>query len=238
MKGKFYGIGVGPGDPELLTIKAKRLLEECDVIVAPKTGMEKKSVALDIAKSLIGNDKEVQELLFPMTYDESELEKHWDAAGDQVAAMLDDGKIVVFLTLGDPMVYSTYIYILKRIEIKGYDTATVPGITSFCAAASRISTPLTEGNETMAVIPSAYECETLEDILTTFDNVVLMKVSRNFDQLVEKLEKLGLLKSSVLVCRCGMEDEQIEYDLQKMVGQKVNYLSMILVKRGETSEGA
>ncbi|MBZ4645481.1 MAG: precorrin-2/cobalt-factor-2 C20-methyltransferase [Petroclostridium sp.] len=231
MKGKFYGIGVGPGDAELVTLKAKRLLDECEIIVAPKTAMEKQSVALNIVKPLLADHKKIIELIFPMTYDESELSKHWDDAAKQICSMLDKNLNVVFLTLGDPMVYSTYIYIFRRIKDKGYEAETVPGITSFCAAASRIDVPLAEGKETVAIIPSAYECENLDKILVDFDNIVLMKVSRNYEQLVEVLERHRLKEKSVLVSRCGLDEEIIEYDLDKFIGQKVNYLSMIIVKK-------
>jgi precorrin-2/cobalt-factor-2 C20-methyltransferase len=231
VKGTFYGIGAGPGDPELVTLKAKRLLDECQVIIAPVTAVEKQSVALNIVKPLLQEDKTIDTLVFPMTYDEEELSRHWDEAAQHIFTLLDEGKNVVFLTLGDPMVYSTYMYILKRVKDKGYFAETVPGITSFCAASSRTGLPLAEGSETIAIIPSAYECDNLDEILDKFDNIVLMKISKNFDKLVDILGQHGLKKNAVLVSRCGLDEEMIEYDLDRLIGQKVNYLSMIIVKK-------
>ncbi|MGE4283634.1 MAG: precorrin-2 C(20)-methyltransferase [Clostridia bacterium] len=231
MKGKFHGIGVGPGDFELVTLKAKRLLDECEIIIAPVTAAEKQSVALSIVKPLLNEDKEIITLVFPMTYDEDELNRHWDKAAEQICALLDEEKDIVFLTLGDPMVYSTYMYILKRVKDRDYITETVPGITSFCAASSRLGLPLAEGKETIAIIPSAYECENLDEILDSFDNIVLMKISKNYDKLVDILGQHGLKENAVLVSRCGLDGEVIEYELGRMVGEKVNYLSMIIVKK-------
>ncbi len=227
----FYGIGVGPGDSELLTIKAKKIIEKCDVIFAPKTSVDSDCVALNIASPYITANKQIVTPIFPMTYDVDELERAWDIAATEIVELLKQGKIVAFLTLGDPMVYSTYIFMLKRISIAGYKTETVPAVTSFCAAASRISRPLAMANEKIAIIPSAYECEDLENILNTFENIVLMKVSKNYDSLVGLLKKNNLLKFSVLISRCGLPDENIEYNLENLVGTKVNYLSMIIVNK-------
>jgi len=218
----FYGIGVGPGDSELLTIKAKNIIEQCDVIFAPKTSIDSDCVALNIASPYIAENKQIVTPIFPMTYDVGELEKAWDNAASE---------IIELLTLGDPMVYSTYIFMLKRISKKGFKTETVPAVTSFCAAASRISKPLAMANEKIAIIPSAYECEDLENVLNIFENIVLMKVSKNYDSLVGLLEKNNLLKFSVLISRCGMLDENIEYNLENLVGTKINYLSMIIVNK-------
>jgi len=227
----FYGIGVGPGDSELLTIKAKNIIEKCDVIFAPKTSVDSDCVALNIASPYILDNKQIETPIFPMTYDVNVLEKAWDVAANEIVDWLKKGKIVAFLTLGDPMVYSTYIFMLKRISQSGYATETVPAVTSFCAAASRISRPLAMANEKIAIIPSAYECEDLENILNTFENIVLMKVSKNYDSLVGLLEKNNLLKFSVLISRCGLPEENIEYNLENLVGTKINYLSMIIVNK-------
>lgn len=227
----FYGIGVGPGDSELLTIKAKNIIEKCDVIFAPKTSVDSDCVALKIAMPYILDNKQIVTPIFPMTYDIDELEKAWDIAAAEIVDLLKIGKTVAFLTLGDPMVYSTYIFMLKRISIAGYTTETIPAVTSFCAAASRISRPLAMANEKIAIIPSAYECEDLENILNTFENIVLMKVSKNYDSLVGMLKKNGLLKYSVLISRCGLPEENIEYNLENLVGTKINYLSMIIVNK-------
>lgn len=231
MKGKFYGVGVGPGDPGLLTIKAKRILEAADFIAVPKTAADKESLALKIALGAIEKRNGILELLFPMSYDGNTLGDSWNTAILAVRKKLDEGSDVAFITLGDPMVFSTFIYVYKELKRQGYETEVVPGITSFCASAARAGVSLAEGSETLAIIPSAYDCSELDDIFDKFDNVVLMKISRNFARLVDKLEKHGLKENSVMVSRCGCEDERIERELGKVDPENVHYMSTIIVKK-------
>jgi precorrin-2/cobalt-factor-2 C20-methyltransferase len=231
MTGKLYGVGVGPGDPELLTLKAKRILEQVDYIAIPKTAADKKSLALTIAEGAIGKQKDILELLFPMSYDEQTLEKSWKVAIVQIKEKLDAGKSVAFITLGDPTVYSTYIYTHKVLKQEGYETEIVPGITSFCASAARVGVSLGENKETIAIVPSAYECDNLEEILNSFDSVVLMKVSKNLPQLLEKLRAKGLIEKTVLVSRCGLEDELIEFDIESLDGNKLSYFTTMIIKK-------
>jgi precorrin-2/cobalt-factor-2 C20-methyltransferase len=231
MKGKLYGIGVGPGDPELMTIKAKRILENADYIAIPKTSTEKASQALTIAEGVLESRKELLELLFPMSFDEKILEESWKTAMVQVREKLDSGKDIAFITLGDPTVYSTYMYLHKVLKHEGYETEIVPGITSFCASAARAGISLGENKETIAVVPSAYECENLGDILDGFDNIVLMKVSKNLSKLKEELKVKGLLDKTVLVSKCGLSDEIIEFDLDKFAGDKLSYFTTMIIKK-------
>ena len=231
MKGKLYGVGIGPGDPELITLKAKRILEQADYIAIPKTSENRKSQALSIVSGIMDIGKEIIELVFPMSYDGSILEKGWRDAVAGVAEKLDAGRSVAFITLGDPTVYSTYIYIHKALKGLGYDVEIVPGVTSFCASAARAGISLAENRETIAVIPSAYECENLDEVLEDFDNVVLMKVSRNFSELKQRLAEKGLLENAVIVSKCGFEDELVEYDLDKVCEERLSYFSTIIVKK-------
>jgi len=229
--GKFYGVGVGPGDPELITLKAKRVLESVNYIAIPRTAADKDSVALSIAEGVLDTKKAVLELFFPMSFDSELLEASWNNSVAEVKAKLDEGKDVAFITLGDPTVYSTYIYIHKEIKRQGYDTEIIPGITSFCAAAARLGISLAENRETVAVVPSAYECENLEDILTNFENVVLMKVSGNLPKIKNKLKDMGLVDKAVLVSKCGFPDEMIEYNVEKASEKKLSYFTTMIVKR-------
>lgn len=235
MTGKLYGVGVGPGDPELMTIKAKKILEQVDYIAIPKTSAEKSSQALTIAEGVLEKRKELLELIFPMSFDEKVLEKSWSIAIIQVREKLDSGKDVAFITLGDPTVYSTYMYLHKVLKHEGYETEIIPGITSFCASAARAGVSLGENKETIAVVPSAYECENLGDVLDGFDNIVLMKVSKNLNKLKEKLKEKGLLDKTVLVSKCGLEDEIIEYDLNKIEGDKLSYFTTMIIKKSGVS---
>lgn len=231
MAGKLYGVGVGPGDPELITLKAKRILEEADCIAIPKTSADKESLALSIVGGMLGDEKEIIELLFPMSFDEKLLESSWNKAIAEIRDKLDAGRNVAFITLGDPTVYSTYMYIHKVLRQQGYETEVIPGITSFCASAARIGISLGENRETIAVVPSAYECENLDDIIDKFDNVVLMKISRRFAKLKEKLKEKGLDDKAVLVSRCGLEGEMVEFDLEKVEEDALSYFTTMIIKK-------
>lgn len=232
MAGKLYGIGVGPGDPELITLKAKRILEQVDYIAIPKTGADKRSLALSIAEGVIEKDKKILELEFPMSYNEKTLFDSWKISIIQLKEKLDEGCDVAFITLGDPTVYSTYIYTHKTLKQEGYYTEIVPGVTSFCASAARAGISLGENKENIAIVPSAYECDNLNEIFDTFDNIVLMKISKNLPQLKEELKGKGLLDKAVLVSKCGMEDEVIEFDIDAVDSGKLSYFTTMIIKKG------
>ena len=231
MLGVLYGVGVGPGDPELITLKAKRILEKVDYIAIPVSSKGRDSRALSIASSILESKKEIIELFFPMSYDEKLLEDSWDSAALQIKEKLDAGKDVAFITLGDPTIYSTYIYIHKALKNQGYNAQIVPGITSFCASAAAAGISLGENKETIAIIPSAYECENLEGILDSFDSVVLMKVSKNFTKLKEKLKEKGLIHKAVLVSKCGFEDQTIEHDIEKIGEEALSYFTTMIIRK-------
>lgn len=231
MKGKLYGVGVGPGDPELVTIKAKRVLESVDYIAIPKTAADKDSLALSIVEGILDSKKEIIELVFPMSYDENILESSWNTAMANIKLKLDEGRSVAFITLGDPTIYSTYMYVHKNLRQEGYTAEIIPGITSFCASAARVGISLGENRESIAVVPSAYDCENLDTILDTFDSVVLMKVSKNLAALRDKLREKGLLDKAVLVSRCTFEDEVIEYDINKAAESKVSYFTTMIIRK-------
>lgn len=231
MKGKFYGVGVGPGDPELVTIKAKRIIERADVLLVPITGKDKKSLALSIVENLIPDKSKVQELNFPMSYDEGVLSENWDKSTAVLKSELAKGKEVAFLTLGDPSVYSTYIYLHRALEREGYKAEIIPGITSFCAASARLGIGLAENKETLAIIPAAYECSDVEAVLDKFDNIVLMKVARNISKLKNILVKKCLHGKAVMVRRCGLDGEFIECDVEKFDKYESDYFTTVIVKK-------
>lgn len=231
MPGKLYGVGVGPGDPELMTIKAKRVLEQVAYLAIPITAKGKPSQALAIAQGVLEKRNEILELLFPMTFDEKILGNSWETALKQVREKLDLGMDVAFITLGDPTVYSTYMYLHKVLKKEGYETEIIPGITSFCASAARAGVSLGENREIIAIVPSAYECDNLEDILDSFDNVVLMKVSKNFSKLKAKLKEKKLLDKTVLVSRCGLADETIQFDFDAEDFENLSYFTTMIIKK-------
>ncbi|KXS43887.1 MULTISPECIES: precorrin-2 C(20)-methyltransferase [unclassified Candidatus Frackibacter] len=237
MAGKFYGVGVGPGDPELMTLKAKRVLEEVDIICTPKSAVGKESIALSIVEEVLGGDLEIKELIFPMTHNQDKLNKFWDEATAEIKEELEQEKDVAFITIGDPLLYSTYIYVLRRLEKNtDIEIETVPGINSYSACSAAMNRPLAEKNETVAIIPAAYDYDNLDEILANFDNTVLMKVARNFDDIVAKLDKVGITENSFYASRCGREDEFITTDLKSLCGEDLDYLSMVITKQSIEEE--
>ena len=151
MKGKLYGIGVGPGDSELMTVKAARIVGEADVIITPKTEKKDGSVALNIAKPYIQEHTEIVPVVFPMVLDDATQQEGWEEAKRVIVSYLEQGKNVVFLTLGDPMFYSTYMYVYRLIENTGFEIETIPGITAFCAIGSHLGYPIVEKEEVLYI---------------------------------------------------------------------------------------
>lgn len=176
MSGILYGLGVGPGDPELLTLKALRLIRENPVIAVPGNDI-KASVAYQIVKGAYPklDEKELIPVAMPMTKDRAVLEDNHNKAADAVESYLKQGKNVVFLTLGDPTIYSTYLYVHKRILERGYQAEIVSGITSFCAVAARLNMGLAEMAEPLHVIPATYKAEEMDELLKLPGTKVLMK---------------------------------------------------------------
>ena len=210
-KGKLYGIGVGPGDTELLTLKAARILKTVPVVFTPKSSKEKESIALSIVKPVLEEREDYKRLMlvtpiFPMIEDKDELEKIWTSASEMIAQYLNSGRDVAFITLGDPSVFSTYSYIQKRL-IGEYEIETVPGITSFTACAAARNKALVEQNEILSIVPKIDD--RLENVLEYSDSIVLMKASRNTSQLEETIEQKERNKEIYSVQNCTRENEKI-----------------------------
>jgi precorrin-2/cobalt-factor-2 C20-methyltransferase len=208
--GKLYGIGVGPGDPELVTIKAARIIKETDIIFAPKSRNGKPSVALNIVQGIIDEREtecEILQPLFPMTEDKEELDKSWDDATQMLFEKLETGLDAVFVTLGDPTIFSTFSYVSKRLQKMGVEVVLVPGIPAMTACSTTAGIQLTEQDDIMVVVPKVDE--RLPKILPYVDTVVAMKTSRHLDVLEECINKDPREKEIVSVQNCTMEDENI-----------------------------
>lgn len=233
MEGKFYGVGVGPGDPELLTLKALKVLQEADIICVPKSYTDRDSLALRVVKGYLEKDFTPLELSFPMSKERSVLEQSWAKAGEEVAALVREGKKVAFVTIGDPMFYSTYGYILAHLGKNHPDlpTGTIPGVTAMAACSALLQEPLAEGEETLAVVPAAYGLDQLKDILERFDNVVLMKVNRRIEEVYSLLKEMKLEHNAVLYSRCGYEDGFYTMDLSAVDGKAIDYMSLLIVRK-------
>ncbi len=231
MRGKLYGIGLGPGDPELVTLKAVEVLKRLDKVVCPQSRGDKKSIAFDIAKAYLKEDAEVINLSFPMVYDKEKLKEKWGENANIINEILLSGKNVGFLTIGDPTVYSTYMYLVPLIKELGNEVETIPGITSFCASAARINNPLAKGKETFAVIPLEGNVENIDGILNFCDNIVIMKPSSDSKILAQKLIEMGLEKNFALISKCGTKEEYISYDIKDLQLEKVPYMSIVIIKK-------
>jgi precorrin-2/cobalt-factor-2 C20-methyltransferase len=252
--GTFYGIGMGPGDPELLTCRAFRLLATVPVIFYPSCGGKADGFALDILQRVFAKDDDgtgngwmslkpasigspvlerCRPLSTTMVRGADTARPHWVDAAETVAAVLQNGQDAAFITEGDPALYSTFVYLQvalaerfpqARIEI-------VPGISSISAAAARTAFPLALGEERIAILPATYGPTFLERALEAFDTVVLLKVNRVLDQLITILEQRNLLDGAVFVERCGTARERIVRDVASLRGQRVNYFSLLLVRK-------
>ncbi len=236
--GTFYGVGVGPGDPELLTVKAVNVLKGADVIAVPRSSdssADGLSQALQIAKRAVDLEgKDIMELLFPMTKDGDALASARREAAAKVAAELDSGRSVAFITLGDPMLYSTFSYLVPFVtELSpGAPVRVVPGITSFGAAASTVGAPLAEADEKVMIVPAAYDLGEVSGLLDSADTLVFMKVNRIFDRLLDLLVSKGLERKAFLVSRAGWPEERVVTDIKKLRGVKLDYFSTLIVKKG------
>ena len=227
-KGTLYGIGVGPGDPELLTLKAERLLREADVVAVPDKGSGDKT-ALGIVRGYV----EGKELLYcpaPMVRDEAVLERCYEETAQRICALLDAGKNVAFITLGDPAIYSTYIYVHKKAAARGYDARLIPGVTSICAVAARLGESLCEKSERLLIVPASHR--DVDDCLALDANLVFMKAGREIGALRGKLAEHGLLDRAAVVENCGMETERVYRSMADMP-EDSGYFSVVVVKRGE-----
>lgn len=225
-RGILYGVGVGPGDPELLTLKARRILSEADVIAVPDKGAGEKT-----ALHIIGDLAEGKPLLYctaPMVRDPALLEAAYAENARKIAALLDEGKTVAFITLGDPSVYSTYLYTHRRVAAMGYEARIIPGVPSFCAVAAALGEGLCEGGDRLLIVPASHR--DVGDCLAVDANYVFMKAGREIGKLRETLAEHGLLDRAAMVENCGMESERV-YPRFADAPEDGGYFSVVVVKR-------
>ena len=235
--GTLYGIGVGPGDPELITLKGVRLLRQCPHVFVPKARTATDSVALSIARRYLSSSSQVHELIFPMSSDQADLARHWMVSAGEIAAVLKGGEDACFLTLGDPLLYSTYIYLLRELKNLWPEArvVTVPGVTAFSAAAALAGFPVGEKKETVTIIPTADDLEDVRRVLSGGGTVILMKVGRRLREILNVLEEAKVIDHSVFVSHAGMENEQVETNLRRLNAEdpQAGYLSIILAHAEE-----
>ncbi|MDH5816607.1 MAG: precorrin-2 C(20)-methyltransferase [Candidatus Nezhaarchaeota archaeon] len=239
MLGKLYGVGVGPGDPDLLTLKAVKVLGDVDVIFAPKPSTDKPSLALTIVKPMLRDHQEVVELVYPMTKEREVLEACWEKNADLIISKLMTGKNAAFITLGDPMLYSTFIYTCRKIVAKAPDVEIeiVPGVTSIteCAAISRTS--IAEGDEVVVIIPSLSDREKIRGLAKYADTLIFMKELADTSLIVETLIESGFNQETpVVIVKAygGLKRKEVFIERLVTLTQlnfKDTYFSMLMVKR-------
>lgn len=252
MSGIFYGIGVGPGDPELVTIKAIKTVEKCDVLAIPVSAKEftepvydasgrkaeyeeylEKCVAYQIIRKTGAAVEQKAKLYLPMPMmkEKETLKRIHDEGAKATASVLEKGMDVAFITLGDPTVYSTCMYIHKRVKKAGYETKIIPGVTSFCAVAARLDISLVENKDELHIIPASYE---IEEGLQLSGTKVLMKIGKKIPYVKEMVKKQNM--EIQMIENCGMESENI-YQSVDEIPDETSYYSLFVVKENKEAGG-
>lgn len=241
MAGQFFVIGVGPGDPELVTLKAARILRECPVWFVPHGNKDGESTALAIIEPVIeSGGKDIMNHYFPMKKirmgepPDPEVAAAWRQAADAILARIKQGDDVAFPTLGDPAIYSTGFYVYETLLELAPDLQVeiIPGVSAIGASAAAAVQPLCLGDDRLVVIPATFENGRLRETLEQFDTVVLMKVHRVMDRVVGLLGKMDLLEHAILVERSSQNGQRITKGLQLLPGQEPHYFSTIIVRKG------
>lgn len=225
MRGTAYGVGVGPGDPELMTQKAVRMIRENGIIaVAGKDAKE--AAAYRIAASVVPEiaDKELVPVYMPMVRDRELIEQEHRKGAALLESYLDQGRNVVYITLGDPSIYCTFSYLQEIILADGYDVEIVPGITSFCAAAAVLKTPLAKWDEPLHIVPAVHKTD---ERLDQNGNYVLMKPASHMPEIKQLLRQSG--RKVCAAENCGMENERI-YRSAEEIPDDAGYYTLIVAK--------
>jgi len=231
--GTLYGIGVGPGDPDLITLKAINVLSRVSTIFAASSTKNEYSLAFNIVSRHIKRDIPLVLLGFPMTLEKKELVSAWENNARKIIRLLRQGQDAAFITLGDPMTYSTFGYIMETVKKIDPDIQIriIPGITSYQAGAAAAGMVLAEAEDTFTVISGALGAKNLKQVIKHSGNLVILKVYRNYREIVETLNDCDLASASVLVSRCGMDNEVVLRDLEKGLENPPPYLSLLLVRK-------
>lgn len=230
--GTLYGIGVGPGAPDLLTLRAATILSTVDVVLAAASPRNDYSTALETARPHLNPQAEIVRLEFPMTQKRDILMKAWDIAARTTEAILRQGRSAAFITIGDPLVYSTFGYLSRTLQDRWADITieVIPGITSFQAAAARTNTILCEGSESLLILPGINGGDTLQQGLECADNTVILKAYKNFPAIRDALEQAQCLDNSTFASRVYLTDEMFTRDLNSLPAVPP-YLSLVLAKK-------
>lgn len=232
-RGTFYAVGVGPGNPELLTLKAARVLQECNAIYVPTSRLSRQNHVADIAAAYATAECEVVPVTFSLADHATGRRQHWHGSAQEIADRLQGGQNVALVTLGDALLYSTCIYLLRALYevFPQAKVETVPGISAVSAAAALTRCALGEGEEPFTIIPAANNLQKLKELVTNGSGVAIMKIGHRLPQLIELLDQCKALERSVFVARAGLPEERIETDLNKLrdAPEGAGNLAVILV---------
>lgn len=238
--GRLIGVSLGPGDPDLITRRGWAALQSDARWTYPVKKAEERSYALDIVvRAGLDVPADAVELVFPMTRDAVALAKAWTRAAARTAELLAEGRDVAFLVEGDASTYSTFRHLARAVRELAPEVGveTIPGVSSFAAAAACADIALAEEDETVAVIPAAYGVSVIDHLLDEFDTLVLMKVKPLLDEVLDLLEARDLLATSCFVEKVGSPEERVVTDIASLRGEKVNYLSLLLVQNPKRARG-
>lgn len=227
-KGIFYGVSIGPGDPELMTIKAVKCIEACDVIATPQTHTGE-MLALSIAGQTVDmKDKTIVPLFFEMSRDAAKVHETHVKDADAVEKYLAEGKDVAMLNLGDASVYGTYCYIMDILRERGYECRMIAGVTSFCAISSTLGISLTELNDPLIIVPG----HVADEVMDMRGVKVIMKSYKDLPAVIEQLKARDMLKTSAMICNCGLPDEKIYRTLEGFdpESDETGYFATIIAK--------
>ncbi|MDH4120774.1 MAG: precorrin-2 C(20)-methyltransferase [Deltaproteobacteria bacterium] len=235
----LFGVGVGPGAPDLLTLRAVRLLKEAAVVAIPRRSDTAPSLAWAIAQPEVGEvpGQERLFLTFPMSKDPQVLLPRWEEALGQIGKRLEAGLSVAFIAEGDPLVYSSFIYLLgeARQRWPQVPVEIIPGVTSLTAAPAAAALPLVDGQERLAVIPASYGVEDLAQVLDAFDTVIITKVGDTLPHMIDLFTRRGCLEQAVYISRATMDRQKVVRDLRQVPAGKCDYFSMVVVRQGGRS---
>lgn len=233
--GTLYGLGVGPGDPKLVTVGAIEVLRSVNVVFTARSSKNDYSLALEIIEPYLPAGTETRPLDFPMTADRRRLTEAWQKNARQVLDVLRTGRDAAFITLGDPLTYSTYGYLIRTIrglapEVK---IETVAGVTSYAAAAARLNLPLAEGKQALMILSGTNDLGDIERLAPDVDTMVILKAYRNYDEIVDTLARLPGQWQTHLVSRCGLPGEAVAEDAAQKRGSRQHYLSLVIAQKKE-----
>ena len=238
---KLFCIGCGPGDPELITIKALNLIKEADVIFVPTSKKDRQSMALSIVKRYVKDSTQIINLVFPMKKDKNLLKEYWGKNSEQIAEYVRTGKKILYLTVGDPSLYSTWIYIHRELKNrhKDIEIEIVPGVPSIVAFAAEAKMSLVEGEENLSIVPACYDLNKVKNTAKSSDTVVFLKDGRYFDSVIDMLTESGFDKESTIAIAQDVSNENniIEISnlgkIQQRKQPSQTYFSIMVVKKSD-----